>query len=302
MKTLTLSDHVASQQNKASEQRNSDYAAALQKHQALCEERRQRGAALRAHFSASLRQKRLFAVIGGAFRLFAYLFEGKPRLPVKAGASREEVVWMAGGEGEQRVSNVLARRLSDDWTLISGYRNAGGEIDQLLVSRAGVLAVEIKTLNGRIYCEGDRWWRDKYDKYGNCVERSVPIVDKGGRAPSAQVNASADRLETFLSKRGISLRVSRAVVLAHDSSEIGLMRGLTIDYVTTLKRIDSIDLFKSSRMVLAPPQVDEVISLIRQDHSYHERPRQERTRVGDRRKGRSGAGRSQGRRPVAEQG
>lgn len=300
MKTLTLSDHVASQQNKASEQRNSDYAAALQKYQAQCEARRQRGATLRAHLGVSLRQKKFFSLIGGAFRMFAYLFEGKPRLPVKAGASRDEVVWMAGGEGEQRVSSVLARRLSDDWTLISGYRNAGGEIDQLLVSRAGVLAVEIKTLNGRIYCEGDRWWRDKYDKYGNCVERSVPIVDKGGRAPSAQVNASADRLETFLAKRGISLRVSRAVVLAHDSSEIGLMRGLTIDYVTTLKRIDSIDLLKSARAILSSQQVDDLISLIRQDHSYHERPRQERTRATDRRKGRSGAGRSQGRRTASQ--
>ena len=78
--------------------------------------------------------------------MFAYLFEGKPRLPVKAGASRDEVVWMAGGEGEQRVSSVLARRLSQmTGRSFQAIANAGGEIDQLLVSRAGVLAVEIKT-------------------------------------------------------------------------------------------------------------------------------------------------------------
>jgi len=64
--------------------------------------------------------------------------------------------------------------------LISGYHNPGGEVDQLLVGPSGVLAVEIKFINGKVFCDGDSCWRDKYDKYGNLVQESVPISDRRG--------------------------------------------------------------------------------------------------------------------------
>ncbi len=56
----------------------------------------------------------------------------------------------------------------------------------------GIAAIEIKHLNGVIHCRRDRWRRDKYDNYGNMVERGVAIQDRGGRSPSRQVNEVAD--------------------------------------------------------------------------------------------------------------
>ena len=64
---------------------------------------------------------------------------------------------------------------------------------------------------------GDAWTRDRYDSHGNLMERKVPIRDKGGRGPSAQINESADRLQDFLSQRMGIERVYRAVVFAHES-------------------------------------------------------------------------------------
>ena len=87
----------------------------------------------------------------------------------------------------------LARLFDDRWTLVGGYRNAKGELDQLLVGPNGLMAIEIKFINGRVSCDGDRWWRDKYDRYGNLVERALPIVDLAPRPRNARpaVNRSA---------------------------------------------------------------------------------------------------------------
>jgi len=45
---------------------------------------------------------------------------------------------MAGIAGEQLVATELGRVLDDDWTLLRGYRNRRGEIDQLLLGPRGL--------------------------------------------------------------------------------------------------------------------------------------------------------------------
>jgi hypothetical protein len=74
----------------------------------------------------------------------------RPRHPVRSEADRDEIVWRKGSEGEQKVVARLSRLLDDRWTLIGGYRNAKGEVDQLLVGPGGIVAIEVKFVNGRV--------------------------------------------------------------------------------------------------------------------------------------------------------
>ena len=106
---------------------------------------------------------------------------------------------MAGIAGEQLVATELGRALDDDWTLLRGYRNRRGEIDQLLLGPRGLFAIEVKNLNATVHVDGDRWRADKYDNYGNLVEQR-PVADRMGRSPSVQLNEPADDLERFLAR------------------------------------------------------------------------------------------------------
>lgn len=189
-------------------------------------------------------------------------------------------VWNAGAEGEERVAEVLADLfVTDDWTLVSGYKNQGGEIDKILVGPEGILAIEIKYVNGVVSCHRDRWCRDKYDRYGNLVETDVPIADKRGRGPSAQVNDAADRLQAFLSKRGCATRVHRAVVLSHPASELGEIRDQTVDLIATVDELTLAeigDVLDDDGEVL---DVRRVVELLRKDHAFHQgRPPQRQRR------------------------
>ncbi len=118
---------------------------------------------------------------------------------------------------------ALTHQLNDAWTVIAGYRNRSGEIDLVAVGPEGIAAVEIKYLNGVVSCEGDLWFRDKYDKYGNLVEQGLPVADRRGRSPSRQLNETTDTLATFLAQRKVAGHILRVVVLSHPMSRLGTM-------------------------------------------------------------------------------
>jgi hypothetical protein len=136
--------------------------------------------------------------------------------------------------------------------------------------------MEVKFVNGKVFCDGDKWWRDKYDNYGNLVETAVPIADKRGRGPSAQVNAAADRLQSFLSKRSSVQRVARAVVFSHDASDIGRICNQTVDIVATLGQLSLKAIAEALPSELAGIRPDQIVSLISKDHEFHMRPREAR--------------------------
>ena len=196
-----------------------------------------------------------------------------PSRPRRAPVGDAESVWRAGKEGEDRVAAALDGVLGDDWTLFRGYKNPGGEIDQVLVGPSGVIAIEVKYVNGRVHISGDKWTRDKYDNYGNLVERGASMTDGGGRSPSAQLNAAASRLEWFLEKQSPGAgRVSRAVVLSHDKSELGRVSKPSVDYALTLKDVRRRG--RKSAMLNRPPRFDRrgaerIARLIERDHRYH---------------------------------
>jgi Nuclease-related domain len=180
-------------------------------------------------------------------------------------ASEEK--FAAGRDGENRIAAGLKTALPDDaWVLFRGYRSARGEIDGVLAGPGGIVAIEVKNLNGVIHVNGDHWQRDKYDRRGSLV-RSEPLPGKD--APSIQVNRAADALERFLARRGHAIRIRRVVVLAHGSSRTGTLTGLTIDGIgtsasTVLKLLDSTP-------VLSPGELAGIERLIRRDHDYNER-------------------------------
>ena len=211
--------------------------------------------------------------------LFRRLYLGSPpkrepiSAPVQRQAGDDENIWRAGQEGEDRLSEAFHRDLGDEWTLLKGYKNPGGEIDQILVGPPGVIAIEIKNYTGRVHIDGDRWTRDRYDNYGNLVGSGEPITDRGGRSPSAQVNASADILQRFLDRQSSGAgRVSRAVILTHDKAEFGRMSNPSVDYALTLNAIRRRP--SKSDMLRRPARFNRnragrIANLIQRDHRYH---------------------------------
>ena len=196
-----------------------------------------------------------------------------PRRPLAemADTDREEKL-KAGIAGEQLVAVELGRALGDDWTLLRGYRNRRGEIDQLLLGPGGLFAIEVKNLNATVHVDGDRWRADKYDNYGNLVEQRV-IADRKGRSPSVQLNEPADALERFLRERGQPVTVQRVVVLAHRRSRLGDRRDLTVWLGTSAGYVLSLLSESAPASQLEHRQRAGIQRLIQQDHDFHERGR-----------------------------
>lgn len=142
------------------------------------------------------------------------------------GLTVEEAKIRSGIEGESRLDDFLRSRFDDGWTIIAGYRAHEGEIDRILVGPNGVFAFEVKNLGGVIHCDGDRWWRDKTDRYGSVVERDIPIADNGGRSPSRQINDATDAMEGLLRKNGYDVAVVRVIVFSHQKATLGSIRGV----------------------------------------------------------------------------
>jgi hypothetical protein len=200
-----------------------------------------------------------------------------PRPPVPAAGhptGLEEKI-MAGIAGEQLVATELGRALDDDWTLLRGYHNRRGEIDQLLLGPRGLFAIEVKNLNATVYVDGDRWRADKYDNYGNLVEQR-PIADRMGRPPSVQLNEPADDLERFLRERGHPAEIQRVVVLAHRRSGLGAVRNPTVLVGASAGYV--LRLIDDSAARLDRGQRAAIGNLIRRDHEFHGRRRRVGTR------------------------
>lgn len=198
-----------------------------------------------------------------------------PRPPVLAtGPTHAEDILTAGMDGEQVVADELGHALDDDWTLLRGYRNRRGEIDHVLLGPQGMFAIEVKHRNATVYVDGDRWELEKYDNYGNVVERGL-IEDRRGRSPSVQLNEPAGELERFLRSRGQPVTVGRIVMLTHPKSELGDTRNLTVDVVATstdyvFNYLDNLPI------VFHAQQLGQLEQLIVRDHHFHEARRSAR--------------------------
>jgi hypothetical protein len=259
VRIVELSNHPAELLRAAREGRNMEYEQALAGQQARIAK------AEAARDEARVRH-RWFAWIRGIFSVRRERSRA-PLAPAAAGRqSRAEESIAAGMSGERAVESSLGRSLGDEWVLLRGYRNRGGEIDHLLAGPGGLLAIEVKNLNATVHVNGDTWLAFKYDRYGNLVEQR-PVADRRGRSPSVQVNEAADELEKFLSRRSQPVTIRRAVVLAHQRSKIGNMKNPTVTVTTAT--VELIKMITSSRDAIPARRVAEIERLIRQDHDFH---------------------------------
>jgi hypothetical protein len=182
----------------------------------------------------------------------------------------EESKLAAGVEGEQFVADELGRALGDDWVLLRGYKNTRGEIDHLLLGPNGLVAIEVKNINGTVHCDGDSWRVDKFDRYGNLVEQ-YSIGDAGARhrSPSVQLNEPADALEEFLRSRSQDVDVLRVVLLAHPRSKVGTCRRATVSIFTRASEVTR--LLTKVEQPFDPATRAKLEELIIRDHRHHAR-------------------------------
>ena len=195
--------------------------------------------------------------------------------PPAAGAppGDEEEILRAGIAGERQVAAELGGVLGDDWVLLRGYCNRGGEIDHLLLGPAGLIAIESKHLNATVSCDGDDWQFERFDRHGNLAQRGR-LGDKRGRSPSEQLNEPASQLEQFLRSRRSPVTMLRVVLLTHRNSRIGDCRTASVHVLTSAaglaRELDDMP------PVLASAQRAAIEELITRDHRYHENRRRPR--------------------------
>lgn len=287
MKQVRLSDHASGMVDHIRNEREARNAALVAAYEAKIAEKEARLEAMSKRRVQAWRDGRYGSWLLQGLHFLWAASGGHPDQPRLEAATREEKRWGAGSEGETAVANFLASRLNDDWTLVGGYQNSGGEIDYLLVGPAGLVALEVKHRNGAVSITGDSWLVDKYDRYGNLVERAVAMVDKGGRSPARQLNEATDRLVQFLQREMPGATALRVVVLTHERSRLESVSQPTAIPVV-LNQWPLLDMFKLSAFRLAPEDRERVLSLIRRDHEHHSkrsgRPTSGTTRRDERRK------------------
>jgi hypothetical protein len=267
MRIIYLSNHpgekllaIRQRRQAAEDQEMARYREAVAQHQArVAEARRERAEARVQHRWWTWLRLGLSVLFMGA---------GAPRRPGPSmGRSDQEEILAAGVAGELYVEDQLAPAFGDDWVLFRGYKNRRGEIDSVLLGPGGLFAMEVKNRNATVHVDGDNWWCDKYDRYGNLVEQGLSFVDGGGRSPSREVNEPADELERFLQSRRQPVAIRRAVILVHQRSVLGTARNLTVDVATSMDWV--IGVVRESRLALEAERLAELERLIVQDHRHH---------------------------------
>jgi hypothetical protein len=164
------------------------------------------------------------------------------------------------------LDDFLQERLDNDWTLIAGCRNHKGEIDRILVGPMGVFTFEVKNHVGVIYCQGDRWWRDRFDHCGGILEFGALIKDRGGRSPSQQLNEPVDHLQIRLGHLMPGERIIRIVLFTNADARLGEMSEITVDVVSTLASFDLAQLLGISTVRLSSGQCESVCNSIEATH------------------------------------
>jgi hypothetical protein len=266
MREIKLSDHpgdLLRQSRKrgdtAHQRARSQFRAAERKHQA------ELGRLVKARADARARRRWL-----AWFRAALAVRRARRQAPVPPPEttvlSDDEARLSAGIAGEQFLADELGKVLNDSWMLFRGYHNKRGEIDHLLLGPRGIVAIEVKYVNGTFHCEGDRWRVVKFDNYGNQRE-DYELTDKRGRSPSAQVNEAADELERFLRERGEDVSILRVVQLTHPKAQIGTCRRATVNIFTKTSQIGV--LMRKVKQELDPARRARLEELITRDHQHH---------------------------------
>jgi hypothetical protein len=270
MRVIPLSDHPGDLLKQARQQADQHYQRATAKYQAAVKRHGTEVRNAEAARDQARSQRHWLAWLRTALAVRRVRRQAPvpPAAPSAVTATSEQAKLAAGVRGEQFVADEFGRQLNDDWVLLRGYKNRRGEIDHLLLGPRGLVAIEVKNINGTVHCDGDDWRVDKYDNYGNLVEQYA-IGDKSDRkrSPSVQLNEPADDLEQFLRSRGEDVGVLRAVLLVHSKAAVGNCRKATVNIYT--KASEVITLVGKVRQPFDPPTRKRLEELIICDHRRH---------------------------------
>jgi hypothetical protein len=275
MRIVELSNHPRALLREAAEQRRAQQAVLEARHQSALEAHRAEIARLDGERAPARAERRWWTW----WKLRSALRRAKrdmPRPPSPApGPSDREHALAAGMEGESLVERYLAPVLDDRWTLLRGYRNRRGEIDHILLGPTRAIAIEVKHRNATVHCDGDEWWFEKFDRYGNLVEHGS-LADRGGRSPSQQLRQPLDELLKFLASRDAAIEIVPVVYFSHERSQLGSYANLTVDVCTAPDHILTIARRESPVAELSPQRLARVEELIVRDHRFHEASRSRR--------------------------
>jgi hypothetical protein len=192
-----------------------------------------------------------------------------PAPPRAAGGpvSDREASLAAGVHGERLAAAGLGRALSDEWTLLRGYRNRRGEIDLILVGPRGLFAIEVKYYNGTVGCDGDHWWVDRYDRAGQRRGRE-DMTDARGRSPSTQLTEPAAVLAQFLRSRGHQVPVRPVVLLTHASARFGHCARPTVGLAASVPEL--LALVRAAPADVPAAEVTRLADRVRGDHQHYQ--------------------------------
>lgn len=270
MRVVPLSDHPGDLLKQARQQDDQQFQRATAKYQAAV---KRHGSEVRKAETArdqTRAGRRWLAWLRAVFAVRRIKRQAPvpPTAPSAVAPTSQQAKLAAGVRGEQFVADELGRELGDDWVLLRGYQNRRGEIDHLLLGPRGLVAIEVKNINGTVHCDGDDWRVDKYDNYGNLVEQYT-IGDQSDRkrSPSVQLNEPADELEQFLRSRGEDVGVLRVVLLVHSKAEVGNCRKATVNIYTRASEV--IRLVGKVKQPFDPATRKRLEELIIRDHRHH---------------------------------
>lgn len=272
MRTLVLSDNPDAQIQSLEEERARANQALLDSYNLALAEWNAGRKEAKARVGAAWHERRFWKLVAAILRNSRVRRIHPPYQPVlQTGRSQQETVWMAGQQGEDSVFARLSASLDDKWTVVKGFVGHGGEIDFVAVGPLGVVAIEVKFVNGVVHCDGDQWWRDKYDRYGNLCESGLPIADRKGRSPSRQINESSTALAAV-----IHAPVARVVVLAHERSVYGGFSNFTVNQIARTADLNIAAACGYGSRPLDQAEAAQILRLMEQAYSRWQRWRAKR--------------------------
>lgn len=263
MLTYVFSDFISNRLSKAQEQREAIFEKGMAQYHKAIEIRQERIKSLK------IRTKRAwleFNLVKGFFLsvslAFVSLFTRSPRKPKPLPITVQEMKLRAGKAGEMVLQNYMGSFLDNSWTLITGIKTRKGELDALLIGPQGLFAFEVKTRKGVVSANGDTWILDKYDRYGNLVERELPICDKTGRSPSRQLNEAVEALYGILPGSLKNTPISRIVVFPHPETRFGSFSNPTVDLVIGPQNYKLLERYIGSRKE-GRISIEEIVTALR---------------------------------------
>lgn len=148
-----------------------------------------------------------------------------------------------GARGEERVSQLLSA-LPDKYHVFNDFVAGSFHVDHVVAGPAGVFALETK------------FWRGKVS-----IEDGRILVDgrRPSRSPLVQVQREASAVKAALEKSGWNGAVTPLLVFASDSFD---SRMAELNGVVVLNSSELLGGFTTERVVVAPDELDRLISLM----------------------------------------